>query len=148
MEREITQRQIKFRAWDGRLKNMFQDVAWVPRRKSATREWIFMQYIGIKDKNGNEIFEGDILKFDTWSRTNVLEVVEFESAGYNPFCDPSYCDDEQGDHFKGEFEIIGNIYEHPELLTPKGNTWTLTQVEHKKENPLDNGTRKQNSAKN
>lgn len=73
-----------------------------------------MQYTGLKDKNGKEIYEGDILN-------NYIIGVNFEikwlnqdagfyALAYNYHYDPNdWC-------IKGE--VIGNIYENPELLTP------------------------------
>ncbi len=101
-----------------------------------------MQSTGLKDKNGKEIFEGDILKFnDEWNEychegyvdgsvegVNYVEVVRSEICfefGKTKYPDSSLfilMEDEQlnfKDFIKSEdfeFEIIGNIYENPELL--------------------------------
>ena len=69
-----------------------------------------MQYTGLKDKNGKEIYEGDILL--TNNQTYNYEV-KFEDCSFGV----------QTKHYGfinligcGELEIIGNIYENPELL--------------------------------
>jgi uncharacterized phage protein (TIGR01671 family) len=69
---------------------------------------VLMQYTGLKDKNGKEIHEGDIVK--PFLRDDKLEVVKIHHAIY---CEPFHYYDSPED-----FEVIGNIYENPELLSP------------------------------
>lgn len=78
-------------------------------------------YIGRTDKNGVEIYDGDIVKFYTqyFKKGTISKVVWDNQGMWFPFCDSYYTEDEQGDWFdesKG-FEVIGNAYQHPELLT-------------------------------
>ena len=78
------------------------------------------QYIGLKDKNQREIFEGDIVQYQRYKKKN-YEVYFNErdaSFGLRYFYDSGY--DYPGMAFSegvGYFEVVGNIHENPELLT-------------------------------
>ena len=80
-----------------------------------------MQYTGLKDKNGKEIFEGDIVKvYDDYNVYGIMagEIYEiyFAFGGFrlkpkrNPKAKGNWVEDGI------DFEVIGNIYENPELL--------------------------------
>lgn len=125
----------RFRAYDEKNKEMFKDTFAVTESGEVVTveqdfitiapDYIFvdhltlMQSTGLTDKNGKEIFEGDILSIETdeenvkvevsWDSKHALFV--FESKKYNEkealgelFEDNSY-----------PFKIIGNVWEHPEL---------------------------------
>ncbi len=82
--------------------------------------------IGLTDKNGKEIFGGDIVRFWTQSTrgsiSGITEVVEYHDGAWMPFWDGKYIQDEQGDWFEDNtIEVIGNIYENQDLLTNKDN---------------------------
>lgn len=82
------------------------------------------QYTGIKDKNGKKIFEGDIVSFDDCSESteacygegfiNCGEV--FYSAQSLSFFISNRQSVDMEDVLYGEIEVIGNIYDNPELL--------------------------------
>jgi uncharacterized phage protein (TIGR01671 family) len=86
-----------------------------------------MQYTGLKDKNGKEIYEGDYV---TMNGFTVIKGVLIKSEGEIVYCDNiasfgvEVLDEEcEGssttwsiEHFHGGFEVIGNVYENPELL--------------------------------
>lgn len=83
-------------------------------------EVILMQSTGLKDKNGVEIFEGDVAVMDGWRRQVVTfgtqEVEEeFGSVriyrGFNLYLGGGY-----PNAVMSEFEVVGNIYENPELM--------------------------------
>jgi len=115
-------RQIKFRAWDKENKKMHKvnmidfiegEIFVEPQPKNKSRLWfeeckdsILMQYTGLKDKNGEEIYEGDIIKKE-WD--DEIEEVTWNEGYVEPF-NFSYYEDPEGG------EILGNIYENPELL--------------------------------
>lgn len=77
-----------------------------------------MQYTGLKDKNGKEIYEGDICKYDNGITNSIpyIFTVHWDSVKAR------FCEANEGNKTDGSFlysdktEVIGNIYEHPELL--------------------------------
>lgn len=78
-----------------------------------------MQYTGLKDKNGKEIYEGDVVRIDDLG----IGIVDYEEGRFamrrreERFCWPVYC---RIDHSPFVPEVIGNIYENPELLKENG----------------------------
>lgn len=89
-------------------------------------DFILMQFTGLKDKNGVEIFEGDIVRFldgSYVSTENGIDTNEFMSVGKVEWCDErkgwdvTNREDVQTDECFDEYmEVIGNIYQNPELL--------------------------------
>ncbi len=75
------------------------------------------QFVGLKDKNGKEIYEGDIVK-DTNGGIGVITNEEWMEIGVLPVDDkPQVYEDTASRPEKWYlFEVIGNIYENPELL--------------------------------
>lgn len=124
-------REIKCRAWDKTRKQIFQltniDLLcerveiWVSTIATVLRfsEVELMQYTGLKDKNGVEIYEGDILK----NEKGYIGYVAFliQESGYAVVLKNS--DYRLGHRNTGEHytvaqghEIIGNKFDNPELL--------------------------------
>lgn len=78
------------------------------------KQAVLMQSTGLKDKNGVEIFEGDIVRWHdvvTWDYS-----VTFKDGVFCISDDPSSNFYHLKEDINGKFEVIGNIYENPELL--------------------------------
>lgn len=133
-------REIKFRAWDT-IGN-----CWV--RDALLQDWIIigvpdgennngvfdvstwtgdrlklMQYIRLQDKNGVEIYEGDIVNVSTYAR-DIYATVKFEEGRFylatgedTEYDLKLYQEDGYYPSFSwSECQVIGNIYENPELI--------------------------------
>ena len=122
-------RTIKFRAWDKENKEMLEieDLHW----DECTREFLIrttmysdyftpeemmlMQYTGLHDKNGKEIYEGDIIKVKMYDGKYENYKIVFRNAEFEAINE----DDTNfiaTDVWNIYTEVIGNIYENPELL--------------------------------
>ena len=106
-------REIKLRAWDKwNAEWMYIDDLPISDLLAEWPSVHFMQYTGLKDKNGKEIYEGDIVTAD-----RLVCVVEWRGCGWKATWkgDRDYIGGSPDLGFRIH-EIIGNIYENPELI--------------------------------
>lgn len=118
-------REIKFRFWNDTEKKMYYpDVLETPLIKPIGIKDCWLQYTGLKDKSGKEIYEGDVLKITKEIEDNgfiykagQMAMVEWHHAGFIYNFINIMPDRKIWPFFEGfAVEIIGNIYENPELL--------------------------------
>jgi len=143
-------REIRFRAWDTRRRTMVYEV----EVHSGEQDWwqayigtwevlpasegILMQYTGLKDKEGQEVYEGDVLLSETYATESNpmaepdMAVVEFLSGAFGM----RYLSYQGLSVRNGRFEsfqsligdedtlfeekVIGNVYQNPELINNGG----------------------------
>ncbi len=128
-------RPIKFRAWDKKGKimhDLYKD--WYGLSYGMVIDdhecdfWILMQYTGLKDKNGKEIYEGDIVGFPNPDSKKIVRfgIIDIEdNEGYSSNQLSGFYLEEIGNKDLSHMDkylldkVIGNIYENPELLKVK-----------------------------
>ena len=116
------EREIKFRAWHVGNKQMiypyarsFNDILSSGDLLNRFDSEFLMQFTGLKDKNGKEIYGGDIIETVTggnmvinWNNLKASFVIDREGWAFQHFFGEALEAD--------ECEVIGNIYENPKLL--------------------------------
>ena len=116
----------KFRAWDKRNKKMMLNPHVCNNNYKTTpinlvftdNEWIYMQYIGVKDKNEEEIYASDIVKYQDEAGNKQTGVVI--DLVWKVYVEAIGGDDEGNQdlemHPDYDYEVIGNIYKNKDLL--------------------------------
>lgn len=121
----------KFRAWDKTVDEMVDvdEMQWTPNKNGVmeffgignfipcgllAREVEIMESTGLKDKNGIEIYENDILKLD--GLVGLFEVRRANSGLYKLFRRSTPLDLIKLIDWIGYVEVVGNVYENKELV--------------------------------
>ena len=131
-------REIKFRAWVKDRKEIFEVILinYVTKKVTYLFERVgdllnirhekfndteLMQYTGLKDKNGKEIYEGDIVKLRANHGIGVVKYYDEWGAFVVEYIKPRQLAVLGMNYYKEDIEILGNIYENSELLGDKND---------------------------
>ena len=109
-------RTLKFRLWSNSqnkyVDGTFMIVSTEGELFSLDEAYVLEQYTGLKDKNGKEIYEGDIVLDDDFGDVGM---VEYYAPNFT--FHPIYPIERWNSHYIGMYmKVIGNIHENPELL--------------------------------
>jgi uncharacterized phage protein (TIGR01671 family) len=112
---EKKNRVIKFRAWTGdKMITQSCRTDWEILHEARVRKWKLMQFTGLLDRNGREIYEGDLISTKMCCDDKCHEVF-WNTGEFQHY----WAVRGKNGHFTGfqnDGEIVGNIYENAELL--------------------------------
>jgi uncharacterized phage protein (TIGR01671 family) len=108
-------KNIKFRAWD---KPLGKYIPWNPFISFDSKEYDIEQCVGLTDKNGHEIYEGDILGNPIASKPvgETFGCVQFEHGCFGVLIDYDNLFFPFSEVTLDDLEVVGNIHENPELF--------------------------------
>lgn len=121
-------RAIKFRAWDKEYQEMKYNAEQAYDgcgqlhaidcfgQLLEEENYKVMQYTGLKDKNGKEIYEGDIVNYSHPRTNEIIRTVTFKHGAFGIEGIYEKTHIIFGNILDSHIEVIGNIYENPELL--------------------------------
>lgn len=126
-------REIRFRAWSEKTKQMADPFG--PRRggtilwrsaletavsyRSLIDSDVLMQYTGLLDKNGKEIYEGDVIEFNLEDGTKEYGTVRWSKDGFWTTQKEGMHEELLSDELNTnayEYKVVGNSFENPEIL--------------------------------
>ena len=123
----------RYRAWlkkEQKMDNYIDHISWLEDElycigdgityMVSAEDLVLMQSTGLKDKNGKEIFEGDIVKMakDVYSEPTYYEVVRHYGGAYRLESKQHGCELWLR---HADCEVVGNVYENQEYLKKRGN---------------------------